>query len=169
MSSYTSTNGALSSLDISNPIFHPHGKRKNRRYLRGIYKTNFRLQQLPGIHAKISRVHTHCNLTVFKLNPKTNTKGSKNPLINLACSIPSRVSITLPQSLRQLKKLTRTLHKLGGLNLGVTHKSRSIFSIFYFVLAQPNLLEIYKTSLYHATTQRKPTRKGSGDSLFPKC
>lgn len=83
------------------------------------------------------------------------TKRLKNPIAALVQSKPELTVLTLKQSLATFKHVLRTLMGLSFLLTELRHGKKSIISFFFFFLSNPNLIQIYKFSIYKTSLKLK--------------
>lgn len=88
------------------------------------------------------------NSWVLKPKPPTGTKRLKNPILALARIKPNLSVMSLKQSLSTFKHVLRTLMALALLLKDFRHNKKFTISFLFFFIANPNLIQIYKFSIY---------------------
>ena len=66
---------------------------------------------------------------------------------------PTVAVLSFKQSLSLFKHVLRTLMGLSYLLSDLRHKHKSQLAFFFFFLANPNLIQIYKFSIYKSNTK----------------
>lgn len=132
---------------------------KQRSFFTTIFKFLFFFIQMdPSRGANLSKL-VFTNSWVLKPKPPTGTKRLKNPIQALAQIRPSLNVLSFKQSLSTFKHVLRTLMALTSLIKDFRHNKKSTISFLFFFLASPNLIQIYKFSIYKTSLklEKKPS------------
>ena len=128
---------------------------KQRRFFTAVFKLLFSFIQFDRTRwVEFSKL-VFVNTWVTKPSLPVGTKRLKNPIATLAKATPELRVLSLKQSLRSFKHVLCTLMSLGFIVSELRHKHRFAISFLFFFAANPNLIHVYKFSIYRASATLK--------------
>lgn len=128
---------------------------KQRRFFTVIFKLLFSFIQSDRARWLAFSKLVFINTWVTRPALPVGTKRLKNPIAALAKVTPELRMLSLKQSFKAFKHVLCTLMSLGFIVSELRHRHRFAISFLFFFAANPNLIHIYKFSIYKTSANFK--------------